>query len=138
MDQPDPERATERPKRFRMLHGRIQSPPKSKAARLEAGTRMRKVQNGETLTMPHSRPMPSIGPRCHELRVPDGDRTWRIVYRIDRMVILVCDVFAKKTRQTPRHVIDSCRQRLARHDEEAHEQADDRAEGARDERTGGR
>jgi hypothetical protein len=27
--------------------------------------------------------MPVIGTRCHELRVQDENRTWRIVYRVD-------------------------------------------------------
>jgi phage-related protein len=31
--------------------------------------------------MPHSRPMPDIGERCHELRIVDVDATWRIIYR---------------------------------------------------------
>jgi phage-related protein len=61
--------------------------------------------------------MPSIGPRCHELRVPDRDVTWRIVYRIDRDAIVIADVFGKKTRQTPRAVIERCRRRLRDYDE---------------------
>ena len=27
--------------------------------------------------------MPTIGPRCHKLRVVDKERTWRIVYRVE-------------------------------------------------------
>jgi hypothetical protein len=41
--------------------------------------------------------MPSIGPRCHELRVNDASRTWRIIYRIDPAAIVVVEVFAKAT-----------------------------------------
>ena len=48
--------------------------------------------------MPHSRPMASIGPHCHELRIRDEDRTWRIVYRLDPGRLLVAGVFAKNTR----------------------------------------
>lgn len=33
--------------------------------------------------MPHSRPMPGIGSRCHELRIVDVNATWRMVYRVD-------------------------------------------------------
>jgi phage-related protein len=51
---------------------------------------------GEKLTMPHSRPMPTIGRRCHELRVTDEDKTWRIVYRIYDDAIVILEVFAKK------------------------------------------
>jgi len=62
--------------------------------------------------MPQSRPMPAIGPRCHELRIVDEKVSWRIVYRIDADVIVILEVFEKKTSKTPRHVIEVCRQRL--------------------------
>ena len=62
--------------------------------------------------MPQSRPMPAIGPRCHELRIVDEKLSWRIVYRIDADVIVILEVFEKKTSKTPRHVIEVCRQRL--------------------------
>ena len=65
------------------LHGDIQTPPFSAAARLEAGFLLRRIQRGHKLGLPHSRPMPSIGPRCHELRIKDETHTWRIIYRID-------------------------------------------------------
>ena len=65
------------------LHGEIKTPPFSQAARLEAGFLLRKLQRGESLSLPHSRPMPAIGPRCHELRVTDKRKTWRVIYRID-------------------------------------------------------
>jgi len=48
--------------------------------------------------MPQSRPMPSIGARCHELRINDEDVTWRIVYRIDTDAIIILEVFDKKTK----------------------------------------
>jgi phage-related protein len=66
------------------LHGEIKSPPFSAEARVEAGVLLRRLQRGERLSLPHSRPMPRIGPRCHELRIPDADATWRLVYRLDR------------------------------------------------------
>ena len=62
--------------------------------------------------------MPVIGPRCHELRIQDENRTWRIVYRADASEILVIDVFAKTTRTTPKSVIDNCKKRLRQWDEE--------------------
>ena len=67
--------------------------------------------------LPHSRPMPSIGQRCHELRVRDEDHNWRIVYRLDADAIVIAEVFAKTTGQTPKQVIDTCRQRWKRYDE---------------------
>lgn len=98
------------------LHGEIKTPPFSKAARIEAGKLLRRLQEGESLGMPHSRPMPSIGPRCHELRIRDESKNWRIVYRIDRDAIIIVDVFAKATQKTPQRVIENCRRRLAKYD----------------------
>ena len=34
---------------------------------------------GPCLSMPVSRPMPSIGPGCHELRITDSNKIWRII-----------------------------------------------------------
>lgn len=62
--------------------------------------------------------MPSIGPRCHELRIPDQDTDWRIVYRLDPDAVAILAVFEKKTPRTPLHVIYACRQRLKRYEEE--------------------
>src|SRR5690242_498035 len=98
------------------LHGEIKTPPFSSAARIEAGFLLRRLQRGEMLTMPHSRPMPVIGMRCHELRVQDADKTWRIIYRIDEDAILILEVFEKKTQTTPKSVIDTCKRRLALYD----------------------
>ncbi len=77
---------------------------------------LRRLQRGESLSMPHSRPMPSIGRRCHELRVRDRDSNWRIVYRVDSDAIVIVEVFAKKTQATPAHVIQTGKDRLARYD----------------------
>ena len=67
--------------------------------------------------MPHCRPMPAVGARCHELRVGDEGVTWRIVYRIDPDAIVIADVFAKKTAQTPPAVLEACRKRLKEYDD---------------------
>jgi phage-related protein len=94
------------------LEGEIKTPPFSQNARLEAGYLLRRLQQGETLGMPHSRPLPSIGPHCHELRINDERATWRIVYRIDSDAIVILEVFSKKSRTTPKAVIDVCKKRL--------------------------
>jgi phage-related protein len=83
------------------LHGEVRTPPFSKAARIEAGYLLRELQRGRQLSMPLSRPMPAVGARCHELRIMDESVTWRIVYRIDPDAIVIAEVFAKKTAQTP-------------------------------------
>jgi phage-related protein len=98
------------------LHGEVKTPPFSEVARIEAGLLLRKLQRGENLSMPHSRPMPSIGNRCHELRINDANATWRIVYRTDQDSIVVLEVFEKRTRQTPSYVIDICQKRLRKYD----------------------
>ncbi len=88
------------------LHGEVKTPPFSKAARLEAGLLLRRLQRGESLSMPQSRPMPSIGARCHELRIIDASNNWRLLYQIDTDAIVILEVFAKKTGTTPKAVID--------------------------------
>ena len=98
------------------LHGEVKTPPFSSEARIEAGLLLRRLQRGERLGLPHSRPMPSIGPGCHELRIQDADVTWRIVYRADADAVIICEVFAKKTQATPRAVIQACRRRLTAYD----------------------
>ncbi len=100
------------------LHGEVKSPPFSATARLEAGFLLRRLQRGENLGLPHSRPMPSVGARCHELRINDAGKTWRIVYRIDADAIVILEVFAKKTGKTPKKIIDICKQRLRHYDSE--------------------
>lgn len=103
------------------LRGEVKTPPFSAAARVEAGTLLRRLQGGEKLGLPHSRSMPSIGPRCHELRVVDQDKTWRIVYRLDEDAVVIVDVFQKTTQQTPRRTVDECQRRLRRYDRTARE-----------------
>ena len=61
--------------------------------------------------------MPSIGPRCHELRVIDQGKTWRIVYRIDSDAIVIAEVFAKTTRATPKQAIQNSQKRLKNYDD---------------------
>ena len=94
------------------LHGEIKTPPLSSAARIEAGYLLRKLQMGEWLSLPHSRPMPLIGSRCHELRIDDQNKTWRVMYRIDDDAIVILGIFEKKTQKTPPEVIENCKRRI--------------------------
>jgi phage-related protein len=98
------------------LHGEIRTPPLSPAARMEAGFLLRRLQRGDHLEMPHSRPMPAIAARCHELRIDDVDTTWRVIYRIDTDAIVIADVFVKKTPKTPASAIHNCQRRLKEYD----------------------
>jgi phage-related protein len=99
------------------LHGEVRTPPLSQQARIETGVLLRRIQQGESLGMPGSRPMPSIGKRCHELRIVDEDSTWRVVYRIDDDAIVIAEVFKKKTQATPKDVIEACHRRLRQYDD---------------------
>jgi phage-related protein len=99
------------------LYGEVKSPPFSRAGRLEAGFLLRRLQRGEFLALPHSRPMSSVGQRCHELRITDENSIWRIIYRIDSDAIVIVEVFKKKTPQTPKHVIALCKHRLKEYDD---------------------
>jgi len=99
------------------LEGEIKTPPFGRMARLEAGFLLRRLQLFEQLSLPHSRPMPSIGSRCHELRIQDENATWRIVYRVDPDAIVIVDIFAKKARKTPVAAIERCKARLRIYDE---------------------
>lgn len=97
--------------------GEVKTPPFSSKARQEAGLLLRRLQRGESLSLPHSRPMPAVGRRCHELRIHDGDLTWRILVRLDPDAIVIADVFAKKTKKTSRKDLERARSRLRDYDE---------------------
>lgn len=103
---------SERDKPLLWLHGEIKTPPFSAAARIEAGLLLRRLQRGEALKMPQSRPMPSIGPRCHELRLRDENALWRIVYHLASDAVVILEVFSKKTNRTPKAVMENCQRRL--------------------------
>lgn len=100
------------------LEGEIKTPPFSLEVRTEAGMLLRRLQQGETIGLPHSRPMSkTIGKRCHELRIPDENVTWRIIYRIDPDAIIIGEIFAKKDRKTPKKVIESSTKRFKNYDD---------------------
>lgn len=106
-----------RDKPLAWLHGEIKTPPFSSGARIEAGVLLRRLQRGESLAMPQSRPMPDIGRACHELRVRDADKTWRIIYSVQSDAIVILEVFAKTTTKTPNSIIKTCRKRLREYQE---------------------
>ena len=98
------------------LSGEVKSPPFSTEARVEAGYLLRQLQAGHILSMPHSRPMPTIGMRCHELRIQDRTKTWRILYRVDRDAIVIAEVFAKTSQTTPKQSILASQRQLRLYD----------------------
>ena len=99
------------------LSGEIKTPPLSTDARIEAGYLLRLLQRGEKLSMPQSRPMSTVGKRCHELRIHDLNSIWRIIYRTDIDAIVVLEVFMKKTNRTPKQIIENCKRRIKDYDE---------------------
>ncbi len=103
------------------LAGEIKTPPFSEEARIEAGVLLRRLQRGDKLLLPHARPMPSVGARCHELRVKDEKKVWRIIYRVDPDAVVIGEVFQKSTRKTPVSVIRNCKSRFRAYDIAAEE-----------------
>ena len=95
------------------LKGQVKTPPFSNEARLEAGLLLRRLQQGQGLGLPHSRPMPAIGRQCHELRISDRDQAWRITYHVAPDAIVILHVFSKKTQATPVQIVEVCQKRLA-------------------------
>ena len=91
----------------------MKTPPFSNQARLEAELLLRRLQQGQGLSLPHSRPMPVVGRQCHELRIGDRDQTWRIVYHVARDAVVILEVFSKKTQTTPVQIVKVCQKRLA-------------------------
>jgi phage-related protein len=91
-------------KPLRWMLGTLQTPPVGRQARIEAGVLLRRLQRGESVEMPESRPMPEIGRSVHELRVDDREtrKSWRIVYRVDRDAVLGVHRLEKQTQATPR------------------------------------
>jgi phage-related protein len=112
------------PKPLVWLHGEVKTLPLSREARVETGTLLRRLQEGEVLEMPLSRPMPGIARHCHELRTDDSrtGRSWRLVYRVDRDAMVVGGVFPKTTQRTPRRILEACRVRFRRYDLSAGEE----------------
>ncbi len=53
--------------------------------------------------------MPAIGKNCHELRISDKEKIWRIVYYLDKDAIVILEVFVKKSQKKPPEFIEKCK-----------------------------
>ncbi len=72
-----------------------------------------RLDAGLVLSMPLSRPMPSIGRGVHELRLRDRAGTYRVVYAlVQRGVVHVLHAFKKTTATTPAKNLDLAVKRL--------------------------
>ena len=68
---------------------------------------------GQTLSLPISRPMPSIGKRVHELRLCDRSGEYRLIYLIaGKGNIWLIHAFKKKSEKTAKNDIQICKNRL--------------------------
>jgi phage-related protein len=107
-------------KKLAWLNTEIKSPPFSLDARQEAGMLLRRLQRGENIGMPESRPLPQIAPRLHELRIKDDmkRKIWRIFYRIDPDFIVVAAVEEKKTEAISKKTANLIKRRLKDYDTE--------------------
>ncbi len=83
------------------------------AVREDLSDALAKLELGLSLSMPLSRPMPSIGPRVHELRFRDRSGIYRVVYflALNRVVHVLC-AFKKTTQKTEQRYIELAKQRL--------------------------
>lgn len=80
---------------------------------MEFGKLLLILQAGENITMPSSRPMPSIYNGVSELRIKDESGNYRIFYYIKlKNKILVFHAFQKKTQKTPTKEINTALLRL--------------------------
>jgi phage-related protein len=80
-------------------------------ARREAGYQLDRVQRG--LDPNNWRPMVSIGPGVHEIRIRDPAGAFRVIYvAAVAEAVYVLHAFHKKTRQTPKRDLDLAGARL--------------------------
>ena len=84
-----------------------------KEVRIRLGRGLFRLQLGEQLGMPNSRPMPAVAAGVSELRVHGEDGAYRaFYYTASAEAILVFHAFVKKTQRTPPVEIRLARQRL--------------------------
>lgn len=79
----------------------------------KVGRYLYELQLGESLSMPHSRPMPSVGAGVSELRVSGADGAYRTFYLAARREgVLVFHAFVKKSQKPPKSEIELAKKRL--------------------------
>lgn len=72
-----------------------------------------RLDSGQKLSMPLSRPMPSIGKGVHELRLRDRNGIYRVIYVfLGQGEIWLLHAFIKKTQSTPQQSIALAQKRL--------------------------
>lgn len=72
-----------------------------------------RIDAGLMLSMPISRPMPSIGKGVHELRLKDASGIYRLIYVfVGQSNVWLIHGFKKTTQQTPHKNIELAKKRL--------------------------
>jgi phage-related protein len=81
--------------------------------RRELADAITRIEEGQVLSMPLSRPVPSIGKGVHELRFRDRAGIYGVIYFLaGRGVIYLLHAFAKKTQKTSSQDIEVAKRRL--------------------------
>jgi phage-related protein len=72
-----------------------------------------RLEEGHSLGMPLSRPMPTVGKGVHELRLRDRAGIYRVIYFLPgARTIWLLHAFTKKTQATPARNIEIAKSRL--------------------------
>jgi phage-related protein len=72
-----------------------------------------RLDQGLTLSMPLSRPMPSIGTGVHELRLDARSGAFRVIYAVvTKSGVVLLHAFKKTSEKTPQRHIEIARERL--------------------------
>lgn len=83
------------------------------AVREDLADALARLDEGHTLSMPLSRPMPSIGRGVHELRFRDRSGIFRVIYVLmGGGEVVLLHAFMKKSSQTPHQNIELAQRRL--------------------------
>ncbi len=79
----------------------------------ELGVLLRRLQQGEILGMPQSRPLKTVHKNAFELRLRDESGIFRVIYvLVIKNKILIPHAFKKKTPKTPTKEINLSKKRL--------------------------
>jgi phage-related protein len=83
------------------------------AIREDLADAVARLEEGHSLSMPLSRPMPSIGPGAHELRLRDRSGVYRVIYAVVlKSGIYLLHAFKKTSGKTAQRNIEIARERL--------------------------
>ena len=81
--------------------------------RRELGKAIFDLQKGETLSMPLSRPIPTVAGGAFELRMRDRSGIYRTIYFTkSARGIMIFHAFVKKSQKSPQRELDLARTRL--------------------------